>query len=60
MSQISGFLKQAFTHQLLRCSGCCQLLSLAELTLTAFNRPPDLAMLSRAKVAGLAFRGHRH
>lgn len=35
-------------------------LSLAELTLTAFNRPPDLAMVSRAKVAGLAFRGHRH
>lgn len=34
----------------LLCSGNCLSLSLSELTLTAFNRPPDLAMVSRAKV----------
>ncbi len=39
---------------------CCRLLSLAELKLTAFNRPPYLAMVSRAQGAGLAFRGHSH
>lgn len=42
------------------CSEWCQSLSLAELTLTALNRPPDLAMVCRAKVTGLAFRGQRH
>jgi len=48
-------------------SGCGLPPSIAELTLTAFNRTPDLATVSRAKSArqprtrpGLALRRHRH